>query len=345
MIWQPAKLVQHAFSFGAREPLVVCYGVGVDSTAMLVGYRQRGIRPDLILFADVGAERQETYDYIPVINRWLRENGFPEVTVVRYTPRNFKHWPPYHTLEENILTNVSLPAISYGSHSCSSKWKIDAQDDFIESWAPALDCWGAGGKVVRAVGFEDSPHERKRSVRCSTFAVQDTDHTLYHVDFPLQQWGWDRQRCIQEITAAGLAVPSKSSCYFCLAMKPGEVAALPADKLRRIVILEARTRERHLKYAETKGWPRGVGVPLTEGLWRRRVKGMRGAVKKPGSMTEFIRECHLLPDAEIDALIALTPTQPFTQAEFERLGISDWQEWIQRICTKAQSIAAEQAAA
>ena len=29
-------------------PLVVAYGMGVDSTAMLVGLRQRGIRPDLI---------------------------------------------------------------------------------------------------------------------------------------------------------------------------------------------------------------------------------------------------------------------------------------------------------
>lgn len=35
-----------------KAPLVVSYGVGVDSTAMLVAMQQRGIRPDLILFAD-----------------------------------------------------------------------------------------------------------------------------------------------------------------------------------------------------------------------------------------------------------------------------------------------------
>jgi hypothetical protein len=33
-------------------PLVVAYGLGVDSTAMLVELAQRKIRPDLILFAD-----------------------------------------------------------------------------------------------------------------------------------------------------------------------------------------------------------------------------------------------------------------------------------------------------
>src|SRR5580658_8213180 len=65
-------------------PLVVCYGAGRDSTALLVGLWQRGIRPDLILFADVGAERQATYDFIPVMNRWLKSVGFPEITVVRY---------------------------------------------------------------------------------------------------------------------------------------------------------------------------------------------------------------------------------------------------------------------
>jgi hypothetical protein len=60
-----------------REPLVVCYGAGRDSTALLVGLWLRGIRPDLILFADVGAEKQATYDYLAIMNRWLKSVGFP----------------------------------------------------------------------------------------------------------------------------------------------------------------------------------------------------------------------------------------------------------------------------
>ena len=36
------------------QPLVVSYGLGVDSTAMLIHLQQQGIRPDLILFADTG---------------------------------------------------------------------------------------------------------------------------------------------------------------------------------------------------------------------------------------------------------------------------------------------------
>jgi hypothetical protein len=326
-------------------PLVVAYGLGVDSTAMLVGYHKLGIRPDLILFSDVGAERQATYDYLPVINAWLRKVGLPEVTVVTYKTKDFKHWPAYHTIEENILTNVALPSIAYGGHSCSSKWKISAQEAFLKLWPPAIASWKAGIPVRRVVGFEDSPHEHKRSQRCATFAVQDLDAARYATAFPLQVWKWDRARCVKEIEAAGLPVCSKSSCYFCTAMKPWEVDELPDDKLMRIVILEARVRDRHLDYAEKKGWPKGKGVPMTEGIWRKSVKGTfangkpNGSLKKPGSMTEYIREKGMLPGAVIDALIEHTPTRYFTKADFEREGITDWQDWLNRLCDKAVSLA------
>lgn len=350
-------------------PLVVAYGLGVDSTAMLVGYWKRGIRPDLILFSDVGAERKATYDYLPIINAWLHGVGFPEVTVVRYEPQDFKHWPPYRTIEENILTNVALPSIAYGGHSCSSKWKIAAQEAFLVTWKMAVDSWARNQPVRRAVGFEDSPHEHKRSKRCATFAVQDLDAGRYATEFPLQQWGWNRERCVAEIIAAGLPVPSKSSCYFCTAMKPWEVDELPADKLMRIVILEARTKQRHIDYVKEKRvewtaalngtgpWPKPRkksaapftrahltkrlaelppdGTPIQEGIWRKAVKGCRGATPKPGSMTEYIRAKGLLSGPLIDALIANTPTRYFTAADFEAEGIKDWQEWISRLCFTA----------
>ena len=72
-------------------------------------------------------------------------------------------------------------------------------------------------------------------------------------------------------------------------------------------------------------------MPLTEGIWRKRIKGMRGATPRPGSMTEYIREKGLLPAAEVDALIAATPSHHFSAADFERLGITGWQQWIARV--------------
>lgn len=315
-----------------KQPLVICCGVGVDSIAMLVGMWQRGIKPDLILFADVGAERKSTYDYIPVLQAWLRGAWNMELTIVRYQPKNFKHWPHYATIEENILTNTSLAAIAYGGHTCSAKWKISPMNKYIDEWPMAVEAWKAGMKVRKAIGFEASAHELRRSKRCGTFAVQDEELDKYELWFPLQEWGWNRERCIAEIVKMGLPEPTKSSCYFCTAMKPWEVDELPVDKLKRIVILEARAAKRHLDYAEAKGWPNGVGKPMTDGIWRKRVKGMRGAIAKPGSMTEYIREKNMLPSEEIDRLIAATPTQPLTQADFDVLGHANWQDWIDSIC-------------
>ena len=60
-----------------NQPFVVAYGMGVDSTAMLIGLSGIGIRPDLILFADVGGEKDETYAYQTIMDQFLESAGFP----------------------------------------------------------------------------------------------------------------------------------------------------------------------------------------------------------------------------------------------------------------------------
>jgi 3'-phosphoadenosine 5'-phosphosulfate sulfotransferase (PAPS reductase)/FAD synthetase len=94
-------------------PLVVAYGLGVDSTAMLVEFALRGIRPDMILFADTGGEKPETYRYLDVIQPYLAKIGFPPVTVVRYQPKR----APYTTLEGQCLHTGTLPSLAYGGKS------------------------------------------------------------------------------------------------------------------------------------------------------------------------------------------------------------------------------------
>src|ERR1700693_2051079 len=89
------------------EPLVVAYGLGVDSTAMLVEFAHRGIRPDLILFADTGGEKPETCQYLDVIRPFLARHGFPDVITVRYRPRR----AVYSTLEAQCLHTGTLPSL------------------------------------------------------------------------------------------------------------------------------------------------------------------------------------------------------------------------------------------
>jgi hypothetical protein len=110
-----------------KAPLVVAYGMGVDSTAMLIGLQQRGERPDLIMFADTGSEKPETYAYLDTINAWLDKVGFPRVTVVK-NPR-----PKVHdkSLGESCERLGTLPALAYGRHQCSLVWKVDPQKGFV----------------------------------------------------------------------------------------------------------------------------------------------------------------------------------------------------------------------
>src|ERR1700726_2054238 len=87
-----------------RPPVLVAWGVGVNSTAMLIELVESGNPPDHVLFADTGSEKAATYAFLPLFTTWLLERAVP-VDVVRYEPQNFKNFPPYRTLDENCLTN------------------------------------------------------------------------------------------------------------------------------------------------------------------------------------------------------------------------------------------------
>jgi hypothetical protein len=192
-------------------PLVVAYGLGVDSTAMLVEFALRGIRPDLILFADTGGEKPETYQYLSIIRPFLAKASFPDVIVVRYQPKR----AAYHTLEGQCLHTHTLPSLAYGGKSCSIKYKKSPQDKYVAGWGPARQCWAKGGKVLKAIGFDAGPADSRRH--------RYPEDERYHYWYPLVEWSYDRERCKEIIAAAGLPVPMKSACFFCPASKKQEI--------------------------------------------------------------------------------------------------------------------------
>src|SRR5262245_59014658 len=117
---------------------------------MLIELARRNIRPDLILFADTGGEKPETYQYLAVIRPFLASVGFPDVVVVRYQPKR----AAYATLEEQCLHTGTLPSLAYGGKSCSLKYKRDPQDRYILSVYPPAEFLRRGRRVLRAIGFE-----------------------------------------------------------------------------------------------------------------------------------------------------------------------------------------------
>src|SRR3546814_10128126 len=84
---------------------MVAWGAGVDSTALIIELAEAGEPIDMVLFADTGSEKAETYAYLPIFRAWMDSRGIPNA-VVRYEPRNFKHWIPYQNIGRG---NVRTP--------------------------------------------------------------------------------------------------------------------------------------------------------------------------------------------------------------------------------------------
>jgi len=189
--------------------IAVSWGAGVDSTAILVEFARRGIRPDWITFADTGAEKPETYAYVWQFSQWLIAHAMPAPTIVYHS----KKWA---NLEESCTGNSTLPSLAFGGHSCSLKYKRAPMDKWFNRNPAARAEWAAGRKISKVIGYEAGEQRR-------TFRVSKNVDPKYDYQYPLQTWGWDRARCIAEIRAAGLPVPMKSSCFFCPAMKRHEV--------------------------------------------------------------------------------------------------------------------------
>jgi hypothetical protein len=274
-----------------RPLFVVSDGIGVDSTAMLVGLWRLGLRPDVVLHADTGDEHPATVAYREHRRAWLRSIGFPDLTIVRRPPsRSKKTGRAFSTLGEKCLANETLPSLAFGGKACSVEWKIRPQEQWLKRYEPAQRTWASGHKVVKAIGYDAGPLDSRR-------AHDLTSDAAYDYVYPLREWLWDRARAAAEIRAAGLPVPRKSACVFCPASKPWEIAELVRDWPEiadRIVEIEDTARP-HLREVE--------------GLWRKAIKGMRGAVARPGSMALFIRALRADP-ALLRRYLDMAPAEP-----------------------------------
>jgi|TARA_R100001480_G_scaffold153479_1_gene156647 hypothetical protein len=198
----------------AEDFRLVSYGGGTNSTAMLVECVNRGIKVDVVLFADTGGEKPHTYNYIKTFSKWLVENGMPKITIVKY----FNKYKELLTLERDCLNRNSLPSLAYGFKSCSQKFKLAPQDKYMNNYQPAKDCWESGGKITKFIGFDAGESHR----------VKDYSDKKYTVEYPLVDWDMGREECIESIEKAGLCQPGKSACFFCPASKPTEIKQLKA---------------------------------------------------------------------------------------------------------------------
>jgi|SRR6185312_13331968 len=259
--------------------LVVCFGGGVDSTAMLVALHEAGVPVQLVNFADTGGEKPETMVHVEAMSRVLQAWGWPPVTVVRKTPLPST---PYENLLGNCLANETLPSLAFGMKSCSIKWKQGPQDQLLKgvksgpnACAPHplwMEAKATGQRITKLIGYDCGPADRRRAGSLASGSDE------FDYAYPLQLLGWERHHCIKAITEVlgpGM-VPIKSACFYCPASKAWELFWLAAHHP------DLMEKALHMERVALTGRHSRFDVVEFDDTWEDRVKG---AERFPSSKT------------------------------------------------------------
>lgn len=228
---------------------IVSFGGGVNSTALLIGLKERGEIPDATLFADTGGEKPETYEHLRVMGDWCKASGMPEITTVKEKL----------TLEDDCLNRESLPAKAFGFGTCSARFKVQPQQKWVREQGIVDAVWLVG------IHFG----EQRRAKR----TVNDHGHAIR---YPLIEWGWGQSDCHAAILLAGLPVPVKSACFYCPSMKKPEIIAL--SKEHPELFARAVEMERNAVESGNLETVKGLGRNYT---WEALVKADEAQVRLP----------------------------------------------------------------
>ncbi len=204
-------------SSGTSSLLAVAFGGGTNSTAMLCGFRERGIKPDLITFADTGGESPHTYEHVMEMDLQCRVWWGIGIETVRQLFEG-----EFEGLEKNCIRKKMLPSLAYGTKGCSQKYKVGPQTKRMLQFLDennAKEC-------IKAIGYDAGESHRQ-------VGRERMEHSKGRAEifwYPLVEWNWRRVDCIAAIKRHGLTQPGKSSCFFCPAMKRGEILRLKDEQ-------------------------------------------------------------------------------------------------------------------
>ncbi len=202
-------------------------GLGVDSTSILLSWIYKPkTRPFnsldelLLITAQTGNEHQSTKRLVEThILPLLRQHQIRFVQVAKaghskrdgYTvlsdtrnPRTC-HIEGDYTLGHSLKIAGTSQPVS-GAHTCAMKFKGAVIDQWIVDHL-------SGEAIGPYLGY--CKGEEKRSAKCADYPCMGSDYR-----FPLQEWGWDRETCIDYIRKKTGANWLKSACVFCPFCKP-----------------------------------------------------------------------------------------------------------------------------
>ena len=175
-------------------PMVISYGGGVQSTALVVLSVSEGWDVDEIVHVDLlDAESPATREYVVRFRKWLWREYGRDVTVIE---RN---------MYRDMLDNPAFTPVPWRgkrerfmlSRQCTRQYKVQPLQRYL------YDKYD--GRIGLMLGISVDEYHRMRDSSAARI-----EHVYPLVDRRLTRW-----QCRDIIERAGLAVPWKSSCWFC----------------------------------------------------------------------------------------------------------------------------------
>jgi hypothetical protein len=242
---------------------VFSFGGGVQSMAVMILSAQGRLDYTDFVFANVGddSENPESLVYIrDVAEPYAAAHGL-RIHHVRRTKRDGSH---VSILQDAMAdnSNISIPVyLSNGgpaSRNCTSNWKVKV----IEKWMRAN---GNATKTARqplGVGISADETHRMRT--------DDPEREPYvYKEYPLVDLRVTRAECQRIISAAGVGLAPKSSCFFCPYKRRSDWAKMRGDQPELFAIsvaLEERLNEKRRAAGKDAVYLTASDKPLTAAI-------------------------------------------------------------------------------
>jgi hypothetical protein len=220
--------VDELMALGPDDPMltVLSYGVGQDSTAIL--YRllkdpdaRRRYAPGrlIVVASDTGDEHRHTYEYLKHPRSACEEAGVPFYWLPAGDQFHSKAWA---SLTAQWRRNSTV-GFKSGNKSCTDNLKIAPFYRFLSYYiCKTFEIYREGsaaierfaeyyGRVRVLIGFASD--EEGRQSNSASWPVWR--RVAIEMAYPLFDWGWTREGCVQYIRSLGMPVPFPSNCKRC----------------------------------------------------------------------------------------------------------------------------------
>ena len=181
--------------------IIVNFGGGTNSTGLLVGALERGLRPDIVVFSDTGSEMPHTYEHLDAVSAWLVSKGLAPIQVTRWVRKDGR----FIALHDYCLEREELPSKAYGFSGSSGtgpttrdgmyayrivlkspRWRERTRFNPGSSHIPTVPFSSFAGSIVACAynlnqcrpGKESKPGEACWSVRAAPEGIETVEEAV-----------------------------------------------------------------------------------------------------------------------------------------------------------------------